>query len=80
MYQVCAASDAVGMMIICGMMVIIHSALYCALTAASMTRMTSLTYILLVCFICNFVLTVSLNGDGQDDIMFIGRQSTRFDF
>jgi len=72
-------SYAVGSMIVCGMMVVIHSASSCALTAASMTRMTSLTYILFVSFVCNLVFIVSLNSDGQDDITFIGHQSTRLD-
>jgi len=44
-----------------------------------MTHMTSPTYILFVSFVCNLVLIVSLNSDGQDNIMFIGRQSTRLD-
>jgi len=44
-----------------------------------MTHMTSLSYILLVSFIGNLVLILSLKSDGQDDITFIGRQSTRLD-
>jgi len=68
-------SQAVGSMIVCSMTVVIHSASYFALTAALMSRMTSLTYILLVSFVCNLVLIVSLNRDGQDDITFIGCQS-----
>jgi len=43
-----------------------------------MPRMTSLTYIVLVSFVCNLVLIVSLNSDEKDDITFIGHQSTRF--
>jgi len=38
-----------------------------------MTQMTLLTYILLVSFICNLVWIVSLDSDGQENIMFIGR-------
>ena len=41
--------------------------------------MTSLNYILLVSFVCNLVLIVSLNSEVQDDITFIGRQLMRFD-
>jgi len=44
-----------------------------------MTRMTSLTYILLVSFVCILVLIVWVNSGGQDDITFIGRQSLSFD-
>ena len=61
------------------MMDVSNPASYCASTAASMTRMTSLTYIVLLSFVCNLVLIVSLNSDGQDDITFIGCQATRFD-
>ena len=44
-----------------------------------MNCMTSLTYILLVSFVCNLVSIVSLNCDGQDGITSIGHQPTRFD-
>jgi len=64
-------------MIVCSMTVVIHSALRCALTAASVTGMTLLTYILLVNFLCSLVLIISLKSNGQDDIRFIGRQSMR---
>jgi len=43
-----------------------------------MTRMTSLTGILLVSIVCNLVLIVKLNRNGQDDIMLIGRQFMTF--
>jgi len=61
------------------MTVVIHSTLHCALTAASMTCMTSLTNMLLVSFVCNLVLIISLNINGQDDITVNGYQSMRFE-
>jgi len=60
-------------------MVVIDSALHCALTAASMTRMTSLTYILLVSFLSNVGLIAYLDSNWQDGIAFIGRHSMRFE-
>jgi len=65
-------------MIICTMTVVTHAASHRALPAASMTRKTSLTYISLVSFISDLVLIVWLISAGQDDIMFIGRQSLIF--
>jgi len=75
---VCAASCAVGSMIVCSMTVVIHSAPYCALTTASMTRLTSLTDILFVSFVCNLVWIVLPDSDGQDNITFLAYPSTRF--
>ena len=66
-------------MIVCSITVVIHSASQLALIAASMTHMTSLTDTLLVSLVCNVDLIVSLDYGGQEDITFIGRQSTRFD-
>jgi len=43
-----------------------------------MTRMTSLTYFLLVRFVCNLVFIVKLNRNGQVDITLNGRQLMRF--
>jgi len=60
------------------MTVVIDSASHCALTAASMTRTTSLTYIVVVSFGCNLVSIVKHNCYGQDDITVIGRQILRF--
>jgi len=59
---------------VCSVTVVIHSASHCALTAASMTRMTSLTYILLVSVVCNLVSIVEVNHNGRDDITLIGCQ------
>jgi len=60
----------------CSMMVVIHLGLHCALTAPSMSSMTSLTYILRVNFVTNLDIAFSLNYNWQDDIEFIGSQST----
>jgi len=61
------------------MTVVIQSASHRAWTAACMTRMTSLTYILLVSFISNLVLIIRLTSNRQDDITFVGHQSLRFE-
>ena len=73
-HHVCAGSYAVGCMFVCSVTVVTHSASHCVLTAASMTRMTSLTYIVLVSFVCNLVSIVEVNHNGQDDITLIGCQ------
>jgi len=57
---------------------VIHSALHCVLPAASMTRMTLLTYISLVSVVCNLVSIIKLSHKGQDDITLIDRQLKRF--
>ena len=54
------------------MTAVIHLGLYCALTAFSLTRMTSLTSILLVNFVPNLGFAFSLNRNRQDDIKFVG--------
>ena len=61
-------------MIVCCMTVVIDPASHCTLTAESMTTCTSLTYSLLVSFVCNLDIIVLLTGDGQDAIRFVGRQ------
>jgi len=78
-HQVCAERYAVPCMIICTMTIVIQLASHWVLTSASMTRMTSLTYILLVSFISNLVFIVWLTSNGQDNIRFIGCQSMRFE-
>jgi len=60
------------------MMVVIHTGSYSALTALSMTGISSLTEILLVNLISNFIFTFSLSSNRQDDIRFVGRLSTSF--
>lgn len=53
--QVCGASYAVGYITECSMTVVIHPGSLGTLTALSMTRMISLTQILVVTFVCNLV-------------------------
>jgi len=76
MQQIWVEHYAVGCMDYSSMMVIIHSGSGCALNATSMTRMTSLTYILIVDFVLHLGFDFSLNRNRQDDIMLIGRLST----
>jgi len=56
------------------MMAVMHTGSYCALTAPSMTRMTSLTYKLLVNFVTYLVFTFALNSNRKDDNRLIGRR------
>jgi hypothetical protein len=53
--------------------------LSCALTALSMTRMTSLTKILLVHFITNITFALSLNSHMQKEPEHFGRLTVRLD-
>jgi len=62
----------------CSMTAAIHPGWDCALTARLMTRMTSLTYILLLNFVSNIGFAFSYNHNKQVDIKFAGRLSTRF--
>jgi len=57
----------------CSMMVAMHTGLYCALTAPSMTCMTSHTSKLLVNFVTILDLAFALNGNREDDNWLIGR-------
>lgn len=60
-----AESDAVGRIVEFSMTVVIHPSSCRALTALSITRMTSLTYMLFVSFVSNIVLV--------SDLIVIGR-------
>jgi hypothetical protein len=62
----------------CNMMVVIHTDSRCAMTAPSMTRMSSLSETLLVNFILSLNCAFSLIHKRQDDIALINCQSTRF--
>jgi len=65
-------------MVECGMTVIIQRGLYCELTAHSLSRMTLLTYILLVNLVTTLVFPFSLNGKREKDIQNIGCLTARF--
>jgi hypothetical protein len=71
-------SDVVGFVDECCMMVVIPTDSRCVLTTPSMTRMPSLTNILLVNFVFNIDCVLSLNCRRHDDIMVIDCQSTWF--
>jgi hypothetical protein len=58
------------------MTVVIHPDPDSAVTPLSMTHMMSLTYILLVNFISNFSLALSLNDNRQGDNKFVGGLTT----
>jgi len=60
----------------CNMMVVIHTDLRCAMTAPSMTRMSSLSETLLVNFMFSLDCAFSLIRKRQDDIVLISCQST----
>jgi len=64
----------------CSMTVVIQTDSYCALTALSMTRMTSLSDILLVYFVANITFAISLNNHWQREIEFISHRKARFRF
>jgi hypothetical protein len=71
-------SNVVGCMDECNMMVVIHTDSHCAMTAPSMTCMSSLSETLLVNFIFCLDCTVSLIRKRKDDIVLISCQSTLF--
>jgi len=54
------------------MTVVTHTGSYCALTAPSMTHMTSLTLKLLLNFVTNLVFAFALNSNRKDDNRLIG--------
>jgi len=62
----------------CNTMVVIHTDSRCAITASSMTRMSSLSETLLVNFIFGLDCAFSLIRKRQDDIVLISCQSTWF--
>jgi len=64
----------------CSMMVVIQIDLSGALTALSMTRMTSLTQILLAHFVTNIAFTLSLNSHLQNETERFGHLTARFGF
>jgi len=59
-------------------MVVIHTDSHCAMTAPSMTRMSSLSETLLVNLIFSLDCALSLIHTRQDDIVLISSQSTLF--
>jgi hypothetical protein len=71
-------SNVVGCMDECNMMVVIHTDSRCAMTAPSMTHMSSQRETLLVNFIFSLDCTFSLIRKRQDDIVLNSCQSTRF--
>jgi hypothetical protein len=71
-------SNVVGCMAECNMMEVIHTDLRCAMTAPSMTCMSSLSETLLVNFIFSLDCAFSLIRKRQDDIVLISCQSTLF--
>jgi len=74
-HEVSAESYAVEYMDEYGMTVLIETDSSRALTAPSMTRMTSLTEIWLVYFITNLGFALSLNSHPQIEIECFGRFS-----
>jgi len=79
-HQFCGESYAVGCMDKCRMTVVIQPDSYSTLTAPSMTRMTSLTHILLVNLITNLGFGFSLNSNWHTDMEFIGCHTGWFGF
>jgi hypothetical protein len=73
-------NNVVGCMDECNMMVVIHRDSLCAITASSMTCMSSLGETLLVTFIFSVYCAFSLIRNRQDDIVLISCQSTLFGF
>jgi len=69
--QVWSESYAAGHIDESSTIVIIRTGSHSRLTAPSMTQMTSLTYILLVQFVSNWICGFSLNSNRQHDIKFI---------
>jgi hypothetical protein len=61
-----------------GMTVVIQIDSSCALTAPSMTHMTSLTYILLPHFVTNIAFALSVNTQLQKETEYFGRLTVRF--
>jgi len=70
--MVCAKCNAVGCMDWSSMTAVICLGSPCTLTAPPMTRMSSLTSILLVNFISSLGDAFSLNRTRQDNIQFVG--------
>lgn len=62
----------------CSMTVTIHPGLHCTWTATSITRLTSLTWILSVNYVWIVIFPFSLNCNRRDNIKFVGCLSTRF--
>jgi len=79
-HQVCAASYAGGYMDEFSMMVVVQIDSGCALTILSITRMTSLTQILLANFVTNIAFALSLNSHMQKETEHLGRLTVRFGF
>jgi len=71
-------SNVVGCMDECNIMVVIHTDSHCAMTAPSMTRMSSLSETLLVNFIFILDCALSLICKRQDDIVLISCPLTLF--
>jgi len=78
--QVCAESYAVGYMDEYGMTAVVYIDSSCALTALPMTRMTSLTEILLAHFVTNIAFALSLKSHLQNQTERDGHLTTRFGF
>jgi hypothetical protein len=70
-------SYAVGHMDECSITVVIQTESYPALTALPITRMTSLSYIILVYFVSNFVGFFPLNRNRIGTMQFIGRHAAQ---
>jgi len=63
-----------------GMTAVVQIDPSCALTALSMTRMTSLTSMLLAHFVTNIAFALSLNSHLQNKTKLDGRLTARFGF
>ena len=80
MHVVCAESYAVEYMDECVMTVVVQTDSYSALTALSITLMTSVTLILLVHFVTNIAVTLSLNSHLLMQIERVSSCFARFGF
>jgi len=79
-HEVCAEIYAAGAMDECGMTVVVQTDSSSALTAHSMTWMTSFTYISLIYFVTNIAFVLLLNSHLQIAIDRVGRVSAWFGF
>jgi len=64
----------------CSMTVVVQIDSSCVLTTLSMTRMTSLTYILLAHFVTNIAFALSLNSHLENEKERFGHLTVRFGF
>jgi hypothetical protein len=79
-HQVCAESYALGRMDELSITVVVQIDLSCTQPTLSMTRMTSLTYILLAHCVTNIAFSLSLNSHLQKESERDGHLTTQFEF